>query len=383
MDMNRIFLNDSLDQLKSMEENSIDLIVTDPPYGYSFMGKDWDKALPNKDIWRESLRVLKPGGFAFIMSAPRTDVQSRLGQDLESVGFVTAFTPVYWTYSSGFPKAYNMGQSAEKKLTIGVARRPDRDLGNLTRNRWSGEQEGKLFSDTGGKMELTKDESKALEKAYGGFQPKPAVEVILVVMKPLKKKTYVEQALDNNKGITWLDNCKMPDIEGGDDRFMSNLLVQDNLLGENSKYFDLDQWWGRFRNNLPDRVREELPWLFVKKPNKNEKESGLDGFEKKVAGSYNGNVDTNNTNSLGANPSRPPSLRSNTHPTVKPIELMSYLVQLGSAEGEVVLDPFVGSGTTCISCVLNKRNYIGIEIDESYYDIAQARVEYYKDLANQ
>ena len=192
---NKIVLGDCLEKMKDIDSNSIDLVLTDPPYGFSFMGKHWDKAIPSADIWKECLRVLKPGGFAFVMSSPRTDVQYRMGKSLEDAGFVTSFTPIYWTYSSGFPKAYNMGQSAEKKLTMGKARRPDRDLGSLTRNRWSGEQEGKLFSDTGGKIELTLDASKELEAAYGGFQPKPAVEVILVVMKPLVKKTYVEQAL--------------------------------------------------------------------------------------------------------------------------------------------------------------------------------------------
>jgi site-specific DNA-methyltransferase (adenine-specific) len=110
----KILQGDSTQKLKEIQDNSIDSIVTDPPYGYKFMGKDWDKALPSIDIWKECLRVLKPGGFAFIMSSPRTDVASRLGVMLEDAGFITSFSPIYWTYASGFPKVYNMGQSAEK-----------------------------------------------------------------------------------------------------------------------------------------------------------------------------------------------------------------------------------------------------------------------------
>jgi len=375
------FNGDSLDILKTLDNNSVDLTLTDPPYGYSFMGKHWDKALPNIEIWKECYRVMKPGAFIFVMSAPRSDVQSRMSIDLENAGFVTSFTPIFWVYSSGFPKAYNMGQSAEKLMTTGKARRPDRDLGNITRNRWSGEQDGTLFTDTGGKIELTTEEGKRLQGAYGGFQPKPAVEVVIVAMKPLSKKTFVENALNNGKGITWLDDCRIPpgDRET-ESRFMSNLLVQDDHLGENSKFFDLDSWWNERINSLPEKIANEFPTLLVKKPNKNEKELGLENFEKKTAGSYLGNVDEKNNNSIGANPSRPPSKKANTHPTVKPIELMNYLTILGSRENDVILDPFMGSGTTCVSSLINKRNCIGIELEKDYFDIANARIEYWKKI---
>ena len=374
------FNGDSLEILKTLDNNSVDLTLTDPPYGYSFMGKHWDKALPNIEIWKECYRVMKPGAFIFVMSAPRSDVQSRMSIDLENAGFVTSFTPIFWVYSSGFPKAYNMGQSAEKLMTTGKARRPDRDLGNITRNRWSGEQDGTLFTDTGGKIELTTEEGKRLQGAYGGFQPKPAVEVVIVAMKPLSKKTFVENALDNGKGITWLDDCRIPPADKEtESRFMSNLLVQDNHLGESSKFFDLDSWWNERINSLPEKIANEFPTLLVKKPNKNEKELGLENFEKKTAGSYLGNVDEKNNNSIGANPSRPPSKKANTHPTVKPMELMNYLTILGSRENDVILDPFMGSGTTCISSLINKRNCVGIELEKEYFDIANARIEYWKN----
>jgi site-specific DNA-methyltransferase (adenine-specific) len=374
----KLINGNSKDKLKDIESNSIDCMITDPPYGYSFMGKEWDKALPDIEIFKETLRVLKPGAFAFVMSAPRSDVQSRMSILLEDAGFEIGFTPIYWTYSSGFPKAYNMGQSAEKKLTIGTARRPDRDLGNMNRNRWSGTHEGTLFSDTGGQIELTREESKKLEKAYGGFQPKPAVEVIIVAMKPKEKKTFVEQALDNNKGITWLDDCKIPDETTNENRFMSNLLVQDNKLGNNTKFFDLDAWWEKSIKNLPSEFQNSFPFLFVKKPNKQEKEEGLESLDKKIGGSYNGNVDSKNMNSLGANPARKPQLVSNNHPTVKPVELMTYLVALGTRNGDVILDPFNGSGTTGIACIIGNRQYIGIELDPEYYTISENRLNHWE-----
>ena len=102
--MNKILHGDSLKLLKDMKDNTIDSIVTDPPYGYSFMGKDWDKAVPSVELWEECLMVLKPGSFAFIMSAPRADVQSEMIKRLDRAGFRVDFTPIYWTYATGFPR---------------------------------------------------------------------------------------------------------------------------------------------------------------------------------------------------------------------------------------------------------------------------------------
>jgi site-specific DNA-methyltransferase (adenine-specific) len=375
----KILQGDSAQKLKEIQDNTIDSIVTDPPYGYKFMGKDWDKALPSIDIWKECLRVLKPGGFAFIMSSPRTDVASRLGVMLEDAGFITSFSPIYWTYASGFPKGYNMGQSAEKKLTIGSARRPDRDLGNKDRNRWGGDvDESGVFASTGGQVTLNQPESIKLKNSYGGFQPKPAVELIFVVMKPMNKKTYVEQALHNNKGITRLLDCSIQN-DNEEDRIMSNLIMSDDILSEDSKYFQIDTWWNNKMEKFNEKVKEQFPWLLVKKPNKKEKEEGITSVEEKNGGSYVGNLDSNNNNALGANKNRKPRKTKNDHPTVKPIQLMSYLVNLSSSENEVVLDPFMGSGTTGIACVLNNREFIGIDLDERYVSISKDRIEHFSN----
>ena len=92
---------DCLEKLKEIDDNSIDLICTDPPYGYSFMNKDWDKAIVKTEVWKECLRVLKPGAFAFIMSAPRQDVLYRVNKNLEDAGFNIGFTSMYWAYAMG------------------------------------------------------------------------------------------------------------------------------------------------------------------------------------------------------------------------------------------------------------------------------------------
>ena len=413
---NRILHGDSLDLLKDLDDNSVDSIVTDPPYGYSFMGKDWDKALPSIDIWKESVRVLKPGGFAFIMSAPRSDVHSRMCLMLEEAGFRIDFTPIAWTYATGFPKAMNIGKAVDKR----------------------GEN------------------SEQLDGSYAGYQPKPAWENVIVCMKPLDQKGYLDQALNNGKGVTWLDGVRIPfsgmsdeeqfekdnvagmmnfdgeyekgsgkNYEGGwkkpkrtnrkpreentvfktsgfksenNDtaeasplgRFAANLLVQDDVLGIPSKgaqapttgkepsnyksnnthgeytghrkaldvrgdegtfsrYYDLDSWWESRIQELPLDVQVTYPFLIVPKASKSEKNKGTD--------------------------------EKNFHPTVKPISLMSYLVTLGSREDDLVLDPFVGSGTTCIAAKLLNRKYIGMEMDSDYVVIAQERIKAHKTEA--
>lgn len=395
---NQILQGDSAQLLKSFPDNSIDLVVTDPPYGYSFMGKDWDKAVPSVDVWKECLRVLKPGAFAFVMSAPRQDVLSQMIVRLSEAGFDTSFTSIYWTYASGFPKAANVGKLVDKRLgaereVTGKAKGHVDSGGNYDDDNyeWKPEYDRKDKPAT--------PQAKALEGSYAGFQPKPAVEVIIVCMKPLSEKTYVEQALTNQKGITWLDDCRIP-YDGESDnqgRFPANLLVSDDVLndgritksnghapkvdnsqrrtygnyagivreqdthfndvGSYSRYFDLDKW-----------AEKTLPFLIVPKASTSEKNEGLEDNESEQVNDGRA-IPPNNAFQRGQ------TLRKNTHPTVKPLQLMSYLITMGSRPKDIVLDPFCGSGTTCIAAKELGRDYIGIELDPTYAEDARARVK--------
>ena len=492
--MSKLINGDSLEVLKDYDDNSVDLLCTDPPYGYGFMGKSWDKTLPPRKIFEECLRVLKPGSLAFVMSAPRSDVQTVMVQTLQEAGFDVSFSPIYWTYATGFPKALNIGKAVDKRLNkkrevIGVKKRGDVEEAKkkgTTFTRAEANQNNKdIFGY--GEEEITSgpasDEAKNLDGSYAGYQPKPAVEVVIVAMKPLDKKMgYVDQALDNGKGVTWLDDCRIPFadpsvedkrlIEGGSwdtskmgeniysggwagkrvpsqkkklsdkeqydkdnvgsqknfdteadglsrgnqpvrkttkrkpreentvfktsgfksenndtaeasplGRFAANLLVSDDVLndgkvrksgklgpdnptgnnpwtessrgtyennyggdeGSFSRYYDLDAWWESRIQELPLDVQATYPFLIVPKASKSEKNKGTD--------------------------------EKNFHPTVKPISLMSYLITLGSREDDLVLDPFVGSGTTCIAAKLLNRKYIGMEMDSDYVVIAQERIK--------
>jgi len=503
----KLINGNSLEVLKDYDDNSVDLLCTDPPYGYGFMGKDWDQTLPPRKIFEECLRVLKPGSLAFVMSAPRSDVQYRMAQMLEEVGFNVSFTPIYWTYATGFPKAMNIGKAVDKRLgaerevieTKKYTRKNDASFAYTDGNNRSepfkaGEHEYDI-------TEPSSDKAKELDGSYAGYQPKPAVEVVIVAMKPLEQKGYLDQALDNQKGVTWLDDCRIPFAgmrdkeqfdkdnvaammnfdgkyekgegkmyEGGWEkpnreglsrgiqasrkttkrkpreentvfktsgfksedndtadasplgRFAANLLVSDKVLdtgkktkstggrayqntnemfsggwaydeegtGENpgkgdegdfSRYYSLDEWWKSRLVKLNPEVQRTFPFLVVPKASKSEKNMGLDDFEKQQK-IYNGQSPESSKDMKGVDKKFTTQPTKNNHPTVKPLQLFSYLVTLGSRKDDVVLDPFMGSGTTPISCVTLDRKYLGIEREKDYFEIAEARVKKAKNPAN-
>ena len=169
-----------------LPENSVDAIVTDPPYGLEFMGKEWDHGTPGVPFWLAALRVLKPGGHLLAFGGTRTF--HRLTCALEDAGFEIRDT-LSWLYGQGFPKSYNVAQSIEKVLTTGKARRPDVDLGARTRNRWSGDAGGTLIRDTGGQIALTTDAARQWEG--WGTALKPAHEPVLVCYKPLTVEQFI------------------------------------------------------------------------------------------------------------------------------------------------------------------------------------------------
>jgi len=703
------------DILLSIPNEAIDLLVTDPPYGIGFMGKDWDKfndivnpqgayehkkgfkKLPRQSsqymtefftpIWRECLRILKPGAFVFVMCIPRADCLSRMIISLEDAGFMVNFTPIFWAYASGFPKAQNISKMADKRGAhspddlrkfkrwfreqIDKSPKTQEQINNEcgftatsyyktdSKDYWTSafpiptkwlvikrvmdlsddwdwlikrydEERGWLENPTGGlaqnrltpfsgrqlQSEPYTPQAKALDGSYGGFQPKPAVEVIIVAMKPLSEKTYVDQALKNQKGITWLDDGRIP-IQKGDKenwgaskfnhgvsfslatpdkrgtatppnplgRFPANLLVSDDVLndgknwrgecyqktyiskgsiftganplynlglrndpsGSFSRYFDLDKWfeslldklkskaynrdknigsalwevnqaedksglknkpmpaigvvgslpimpvtapnsiifaqnpvmlnsdladqnldvksaegklgytetdiaqrlaqikqdtetllqmleseliipitqsepslfsqnvvsyvvsklkdlrdiiqtsinaprlfgsvvpaiieqmrqdlsqdqlWQNFWQErvklLPESQQRTFPFAVISKASKSEKNKNLNSPKKETPFLPSGAFETDNGE-------KKHTLMRNYHPTVKPLKLMSYLITLGSREGDIVLDPFLGSGTTALACKMLGRKSIGIEINKDYTEIAVKR----------
>ena len=250
--IDQIITGDCLEVMRELEDGCVDLILTDPPYGYSFMGKEWDRAVPSIAVWKECLRVLKPGGWCLVMSAPRQDVLSRMIVNLQDAGFRTDFTSIYWAYASGFPKAQNIGKVIDKRL--GLLKTQSHGFNTAGKNYDYKPQDKSYRSDYGYVHSHTSPEAKALDGSYAGFQPKPAVEVILVCMKPLSEKTYVDQALKNRKGITWLDDCRIPHNE--DCKIMKKQsekqLNRDRIIQQAGRWKDVLELKpsGRFPANL-------------------------------------------------------------------------------------------------------------------------------------
>jgi site-specific DNA-methyltransferase (adenine-specific) len=402
------------------------------------MGKDWDKVVVGVDIWKQCHRVLKPGSFAYVMAAPRQDVLSHMVVNLEKAGFQTGFTSMYWAYATGFPKAMNVAKAVDKKLGV----TPEMvEYENFNRkNRSYNTSVG--FNDvsersTEGKPKravATSDKAKGLDGSYAGFQPKPAVEVILVVMKPLDEKTYLEQAMKDRKGVSWFDDCRVPlskdtpiktthrqprsvdtvfktsGFKAENDlnaeaspagRFPANLLVSDNVLDlgkivkgtkphiiteslETNKS-SKEKGWGHGRTinsvgNFGDdgdfsRYYDLDAWysqfIITAKPSKKEKNKGLDHLPDKIGGGMSGTVKQSMKTGSGNERN---NIMKNNHPTVKPLKLMSYLVTMGSRPTNTVLDPFAGSGTTGIACIQTGRDYILIEKNKDYYNIMLERL---------
>ena len=316
-----LLLGDSKEVLKTLADNSVDLLATDPPYGIQFMGLDFDKALPPKEVWTECYRVLKPGAFIAVMSSPRSDVLYRMIKDLEDAGFSLHFSPILWAYHTGFPKASDTSKMIDKRF--GAEREVVAENANNRPSKKKGQKgfDGQLGEGENAEYFITEPTTELAKKYEGsklGFQPKPAVEHIIIGMKPHGEKSYI-----------------------------------DNVINFEA---------------LPDNIKMTYPFLQVPKPAKKEKDLGLDNRVEKTMNRVNGG-------GLENDPKWAPVQRKNIHPTAKPVKLMSYIITLFTREGDWVIDPFLGSGTTGVASKLINRNFIGIEREEEYMAIAKERCE--------
>ena len=463
LEINKIYNGDCLEVMGKFPDNSIDHILSDPPYNLDttlkrfsksnlenenyikkqieaggtvfsrsskgFMGKTWD-VLPSQEIFNEMYRVIKPAGFCFLLMTPRQDSLWRVMARLEEAGFNINFSSLYYVYGTGFPKSSNTSKSIDKRLCA--------EGEVVEKHKNPAESKGNIFS-LNQECNITVPATPQAKyfDGYGTMSLKPAVEIVIVAMKPISEKTYIDQALayyeqkvngnnetDINKGCVDIDGCRLL-IEDTDNnlrlnaknhnikpsnctsydlnkdlmvenrvsdngyhstkgRFPANIITTDGALddgenkqptvrnsskskkgnaiifnqGENDKdrfggfpdsgsfdrFFSIDKWFENKLKELPPAIRKTFPCLIVPKPTAEEKNAGVQ-------------ADTNK------------------HCTVKPIKLMIYLIQLMSDKNDIILDPFVGSGTTCIACRMQQRRYIGIERDAEYYKIAQARLD--------
>jgi DNA modification methylase len=401
----KLLLGDCLDKLKELEDNSVDSVVTDPPYEIGFMGKGWDDSgiANNPELWKEVLRVLKPGGYLLSFSHSRT--YHRQAVAVEDAGFEIR-DQIMWIYGSGFPKSLNLGKAVDKLQ--GNEREVVGDNPyNKIRGKGSIED---AFESMQGQSVITKGNS---DWEGWGTALKPAHEPIVMARKPLSEKTVADNVLEWGTGGINIDGCRVegkPRTSHKDGNKVGNY-QSEKKYGQIADGAVCDGAEGRFPANiifdeeagkmLPDAGQggygEETTssasrFFYCPKTSKSDRNEGLE-----LIGAKNGVSQFTSKGGLkckkcnkwknSGNPCQCDepdfeqqqwngTLDKNSHPTVKPTDLMAYLIRLVTPKGGIVLDPFMGSGSTGKAAVREGMNFIGIERETEYFQIAEARINW-------
>ena len=418
MKTNVCYLGDCLNVLPTLPDNSVDSIVTDPPYELGFMGKSWDNSgiAYSVPMWKECLRVLKPGGHLLSFSGTRT--YHRMAVAIEDAGFEVR-DMIEWCYGSGFPKSLNIGKAVDKiqgnkREVVGNSR-----AGSKDRNGYKGDMAIMPFETETINLDITKGTS---EYEGWGTALKPAHEPICLARKPLAEKTVAENVLKYGTGGINIDESRV----GTEVINIHNAPKGTFAGGEPDRGSDTESYRdsvGRFPANLchdnSEEVRECFPEtktgsikphiqnltdrpfqkntskeitssfsgdsgnasrffksiLYYPKASKSERNKGCEELEEKEfykMDNDHGNLGHFMVKKAGGEIGDIQT-RKNNHPTVKPIALMEYLIKMITPKGGVVLDPFAGSGSTLVAAKDNGFQYIGIEMTEEYLPIIQAR----------
>ena len=357
-----LYNGDCLEELQQLEDNSVDSVVTDPPYGLSFMGKKWDYDVPPKEVWLECLRVLKPGGFLLSFGGSRT--YHRMAVEIEDAGFEIR-DQIMWVYGSGFPKSRNLGDGWGSALKpahepIVMARKPFK--GSLTKNHNTYGTGGINIDD----CRVGLPEGDALEKGITGRE-----------MRQLDTADTETQ---------W--GFKSVDREAGQGRYPANFIhdgsdeVVSQFPDSKTTKSKLPKGTGGIwsdTSNTPcgptyNGEGSAARFFYCAKASKKDRNAGCEGMEEKDVVTFataNGTSGKASSLSEGRN-----TKYQNNHPTVKPQALMAYLCRLVTQPGGVVLDPFMGSGSTGRAALAEGFDFIGVEREPEYFTIAQQRINY-------
>lgn len=375
-----------------LEDNSVDAIVTDPPYGISFMGKKWDYDVPSVAIWEECLRVLKPGGHLLAFAGTRT--QHRMCCNIEDAGFVIKDL-VFWCYGQGFPKSRDISKAIdseaglEREMVGSKVGLPGySEAAPKGKSTWSGSFGGD--GDPTVECNITAPATEEAKQWDGwGSALKPALEPITLARKPLSEKTIAANVLRWGTGGLNIGACRVGTEKVNTTRGGTFDRTYGKFKGMSK---DSAMRTGRWPANLIHDGSAEVVGLFpgegeksaarffyVPKCSKTDRNEGLEDFPHKTAGEVTGG---RKEGSAGLNCPRAGAGRTsgskNPHPTVKPTDLMRYLCRLITQPGGVVLDPFMGSGSTGKAAVLEGFDFIGIELEEEDCKIAERRIEHGK-----
>jgi len=366
---------DCVEVMRSMDAESVDAIVTDPPYGLGFMGKKWDALPPGREVFEECLRVLKPGGHLLALGGSRT--YHRLAVAVEDAGFEIR-DQIMWVYGSGFPKSLNVLKAIDKSAGA------EREVVAIEPNFGASKAEdGKqAYGDYAGEWKVTAPATPAARQWQGwGTALKPAHEPIVMARKPLSG-TVAQNVLAHGTGGINVDGCRVGS-EGGTRKAGKQKFGWDGSdTGQpvNVEPIDAGRWPANLihdgsqeaTQNMGDAAR----YFYCAKASKRDRNEGLEEMPLLTGGQATNRAD----GSAGVNNPRAGAGRTggnrNTHPTVKPTDLMRYLVRLVTPPGGTVLDPFAGSGSTGKAAALEGFAFIGIEKEEEYVELARARIKH-------
>lgn len=411
----RLYTGDCLDVLKQLPDNSVDSIVTDPPYGLAFMGKRWDYDVPSVEIWAECLRVLKPGGHLLAFAGTRT--QHRMAVRIEDAGFEIR-DMIAWVYGSGFPKSMDVSKAIDKaagaeREVIGQYVAPDGKARGVDRGIQGGSFAAGKSNYDPVKMVTAPATDSARQWQGWGTALKPALEPITVARKPFAG-TVAANVQEYGTGALNIAGCR---VEVTDAAYARNCSGDRGHAGTRSKDGEGatnlhagggSAASGRWPANLIHDGSEDVLALFpanagASAPVKGTEASAASngtatGKRQRVPGQFHADTGSAARFFYCAKTSRKDrhegledpgpqfkkgttlrqvestSTTGNNHPTVKPTDLMRYLLRLVTPPGGIPLDPFMGSGSTGKAAMLEGFQFIGIERDPEYAAIAERRI---------
>ena len=419
----KIYNGSMLDMLEVIEQNSIDSIVCDPPYELGFMGKKWDSSgiAFQPKTWEKCLKVLKPGGYLLAFGGSRTF--HRIAVAIEDAGFEIRDT-IMWLYGSGFPKSLDISKAIDKKL--GARRKVVGSKMSAIANK-AEKSRHTIGASKAVKVDITLPSSDLAKQWQGwGTALKPAYEPIIVARKPFKG-TVADNVINYGVGGLNIDECRIGETGG-----VKKINIEPNSGSKNSGFGCNGQLEelndGRFPANVIHDGSEEVisgfpetkstyeepnnkhsfkgnkdafqygykmrygsgfndsgsasRYFYTAKISKKDREEGLEALPEGLLRRMRPDKDDNNPTGLNKEARFAPVVRKNFHPTVKPTELMQYLIRLVSPKGATILDPFMGSGSTGKAAMFENRErdanykFIGIDLEKEYCEIAQARIDY-------
>lgn len=369
--IDQIILGDNMVTMKSWPDGQIDALVSDPPYGLSFMGRNWDKGVPAEPFWREAYRVLKPGAYCLAFGGSRTF--HRMGVAIEDAGFEIRDC-LSWLYGSGFPKNHDVSKAIDKKLGV------EREVVGTTVGHKDVDSNSHGWAPGVTQRQIdvphTKPGSPEAQEWDGwGTALKPSWEPIIMARKPCEG-TVAENVMKYGTGAINIDGNRIGE-SGGAGIFLDRDAAGNQIRTKEER----GRWPANTIFDGSDEAMAGLPdekdphtgeiasvsrYFYCAKPSMNERNEGLGNLPDVKGGVYKFGEDGSMGNKI--------AVKKNIHPTVKPVQLMRHLVRMVCKEGGIVFDPFSGSGTTLVAAIKENCRFLGCEITPDYAEIAQARI---------